>query len=95
MANQSKFSTKTRGYFDTLPYTCYECAHTWEPSCIISWYDTLKDSMKFSLKIYVGFYMVSEKVNIMCFWNLRLDYTNAVSFSGSHVQLHMDAITTE
>ncbi|XP_076824690.1 transmembrane protein 135-like [Clavelina lepadiformis] len=59
MAVNSKFqaTTTTLGYFDSVPYTCYEMGHTWEPSCILAFFRMLQDSFKFSVKLYTVFYM--------------------------------------
>jgi len=46
-------------YLDSIPYTCYEVAHCWEPSCVRASFDTMRDSFKFSLKVYLAFYGVS------------------------------------
>ena len=52
------FNTKTIGYFGSISYSCYECGHTWEPSCCLTTLQTFRDSMKFSLKVYSSFYLV-------------------------------------
>nr|CAB3267038.1 transmembrane protein 135 [Phallusia mammillata] len=46
-------------FFDSVPYTCYEVAHTWEPSCTYSFLHTVRDSFKFSLQVYLAFYLVT------------------------------------
>ena len=42
-----------------LPHTSYELGHTWTPSATQAVLDTLRDSFKFSLKVYLTFYAVS------------------------------------
>ena len=43
----------------SVPFTCYEVAHTWTPSCPKASLMVARDSMKFSLKVYATFYGVS------------------------------------
>ena len=47
-----------------LPHTSYEVGHTWTPSPTKATLETLRDSMRFSLKVYVTFYAVSK--NLVC-----------------------------
>lgn len=42
-----------------LPHSSYEIGHTWTPSPTRATLDTLRDSMRFSLKVYLTFYTVS------------------------------------
>nr|XP_002129471.2 transmembrane protein 135 isoform X1 [Ciona intestinalis] len=49
---------------DSVPYTCYEIGHTWEPRCTIASLDTIRDSLKFSLKVYLTFYTVTGLVKL-------------------------------
>ena len=61
MIAQSKVAAQSKplSFFDAIPYTCYECGHTWEPRCHVVFFQVLRDAMKFSVKVYIGFYMVS------------------------------------
>lgn len=56
MSNQSK---EVLSLFSTVPYTCYEVAHTWEPSCYKVFTNNVKDSYKQCLMIYIPFYMTN------------------------------------
>uniref|UniRef100_H2ZM34 Transmembrane protein 135 n=1 Tax=Ciona savignyi TaxID=51511 RepID=H2ZM34_CIOSA len=66
MVIQSKpvIGLPTKRWTDSAPYTCYEIGHTWEPTCTGAFFDTMRDSLKFSLKVYTSFYFATALVKL-------------------------------
>lgn len=42
----------------SIPHSCYEIGHTWNPSCVTSYLQILQGAMEESLKIYAPLYLV-------------------------------------
>ncbi|XP_069615374.1 transmembrane protein 135 isoform X2 [Ranitomeya imitator] len=43
----------------SIPHSCYEIGHTWNPSCLVSYLQITQGAMEESLKIYAPLYLVA------------------------------------
>ncbi|XP_043927246.1 transmembrane protein 135 [Protopterus annectens] len=43
----------------SIPHSCYEIGHTWEPSCLVSFYQITRGALDEAFKIYAPLYVIA------------------------------------
>ncbi|CAK8678709.1 unnamed protein product [Clavelina lepadiformis] len=73
MVVHSKFQSDTvLSYSGSIPYTCYEIGHTWEPGCVKTFFQTFCDAFKFSIRVYTVFYLATFVIKLRKKENRRI-----------------------